>query len=156
MGNIGQKMSPVSPVVKVKMLLALLVPRLLLANMRMLYVEGLISMMVASVWFGLKSTTVFLTSHEPVIVGTEVNFALDKQKSKYLLYKYCLSNFTGYTKSYHSRLYTQENIRKWGHLRHTQESRIEKLCCLEPPSTQQRGDLEELTKTQVAKNIYSD
>lgn len=52
--------TPGSPVVAVRTLLALLVPRLFLANMRMLYVEGFISIIVASVWSELKSTTVFV------------------------------------------------------------------------------------------------
>lgn len=52
--------TPVSPVVMVRILLALLMPKLFLANMRRLYVEGFISMIVACVWWGPKSTTVFV------------------------------------------------------------------------------------------------
>lgn len=47
-------MAPFSSTVRVRTLLALLLPKVFLANIWMLYVEGFISMMVASVWLGLK------------------------------------------------------------------------------------------------------
>lgn len=64
----------------VKTLLALLVPALFLANMRMLYVEGLISIIVASVWLALKSTTVFVKSHEAG--GRETNTFIILKRSE--------------------------------------------------------------------------
>lgn len=54
------KITPASPVVIVRTLLAALVAWLFLANMRTLYVEGFISIIVASVSWAPKSTALFV------------------------------------------------------------------------------------------------